>query len=72
MPQSIVLILYRIAGNFRGVLIFVIFVTAVATSIKYHYSLRKHERNFATVGKGRHAKSRRARDRALYQASPPC
>ena len=48
---------YRIAGNFRGVLIFVIFVTAVA--FKKFCTPRK----FAAVGKGRQAKSRRDRHR---------
>ena len=44
---------YRIAGNFRGVLIFVIFVTDIA--VTKFYTLRK----FAVVGKGRQTKSRR-------------
>ena len=48
---------YRIAGNFCGVLIFVIFVTAIAVT-KFCTP-----RKFATVGKGRQAKSRRDRDR---------
>ena len=48
---------YRIVGNFRGVLIFAIFVTAVA--ITKFCTPRK----FATVGKGRQAKSRRDCDR---------
>ena len=44
---------YRIAGNFRGVLIFVIFVTYVAVT-KFCTP-----RKFAIVGKGRQTKSRR-------------
>ena len=44
---------YRIAGNFRGVLIFVIFVTNL-TGTKFCTP-----RKFATVGKGRLEKSRR-------------
>ena len=50
---------YRIAGNFRGVLIFVIFVTDL--TVTKFCTLRK----FATVGKGRLEKSCRecARDR---------
>ena len=47
----ITLITYRIAGNFRGMLIFVIFVTAVAV-MKFCTP-----RKFVTVGKGRQEKS---------------
>ena len=44
---------YRIAGNFRGVLIFVIFVTDVAVTKICT------PRKFAIVGKGCQTKSRR-------------
>ena len=45
--------MYRIAGNFRGVLIFVIFVTDAAVTKSCT------PRKFAIVGKGRQTKSRR-------------